>query len=153
MHPPLCGGAAPPQKLLTISMAAQMRSYNPPSPLRQPVHFFLYHLRFSLSFSFPPSSNVVIFNHLISWHTEQIAMSRELMPLETKQRVQEGREGEAALPLIKISKSDIKMAVFVCVCTRMCECVCGVSMCVHASVCKVHVCSWLIHIHLNLPDW
>lgn len=35
-----------------------------------------------------------IFNHLISWHNEQIAMSRKLRPRETKQR-------EEALPLIK----------------------------------------------------
>lgn len=125
---PLCCWAAPLQTLLTISMAAQTRSHYPPSPPRQPVHFSLYRLLFSLPFSFPPSSNMVIFNHLISWHTEQIAMSRELRPLETKQRVKAG--GGAALPLIKISKSDQYGRVCVC------ECVCGVWMCVHASVHK-----------------
>lgn len=136
------GGVNPLQKLLTISIVAQMRWHYPPSPPRQPVHFSLYHLPFSLSFSFPPSSNMVIFNHLISWHTEQIATSRELRPLETKQRVQGGGEGEAALPLIKISKSD----QYGCVCVRVrfvnvCQC----TRCTHVCV--------LSHIHLNLPDW
>lgn len=142
---PLCCGAAPLQKLLTISMAAQTRSHYPPSPPQQPVHFSLYRLLFSLSFSFPPSSNMVIFNHLISWHTEQIAMSRELRPLETKQRVKGGGGREAALPLIKISKSDQYGRVCVRVwCVNVCPCF---------SAQGVHVCSWLFHIHLNLPDW
>lgn len=63
---------------------------------------------------------MVIFNHLISWHTEQIATSRELKPLETKQRVQGGWEGEEALPLIKISKSDQYGRVCGCACV-ICE--------------------------------
>ena len=54
---------------------------------------------------------MVIFNHLISWHNEQIATSRKWRPRETKQR-------EAALPLIK----KVNLIMFVCVCVRVCVC-------------------------------
>ena len=54
------------------------------------------------SFTFLPiiflPGNVVVFNQLISRHSEQIATSYELRPLETKQGV---REREATLSLIK----------------------------------------------------
>lgn len=94
--PPSFYRVVSPQKLLRISMAGQMCSYYPSSPAQQPVHFAL--APFSFSFSFPSSSNVVIFNHLISWHNEQIAMSCKLRPLETKQRECEG-VGEGQLYL------------------------------------------------------
>lgn len=34
----------------------------------------------------PQSCNVLLFNHLVSWHNEQIATSHKLRPPETKQR-------------------------------------------------------------------
>lgn len=39
------------------------------------------------------SSDMVIINHLISWHNEQIAMSREWRPRETKQEEGVGERG------------------------------------------------------------
>lgn len=78
------------------------------------------------------SSNMAIFNHLISWHNEQIAMSRK----KGAARDETKRSGrEAALPLLKKRKKWI-WSVYVCVCVSMSMLQCCTCIYAPASVCE-----------------
>lgn len=81
-----CGGFFTTWKLLRISITGQMRlansEFSSGGSEATPTFLSLFCLFILLS----SSSNMVIFNHLISWHNEQIAMSRKWRPRETKQR-------------------------------------------------------------------